>query len=154
MEAVEKVDDTFSVASFFNMCKCFYLYRREIKNLTKNTLRGYSNNEVIVVSKHELPIKLEQTAIVLKNQEEKEKIVNRLKRIEGQVRGIQKMIEDDRYCVDILVQLSAANAALKKVGFTLLEQHTKGCVASAVRSGDGEDAIEELMKVIHQFSKS
>ncbi|MBU8907396.1 metal-sensing transcriptional repressor [Desertibacillus haloalkaliphilus] len=86
--------------------------------------------------------------------EEKEQLIKRLKRVEGQVRGIQKMIENDRYCVDVLVQLSAANAALKKVGFSLLEQHTHGCVASAIKSGDGDEAIEELMKVIHQFSKS
>ncbi|MDE5412861.1 MAG: metal-sensing transcriptional repressor [Bacillaceae bacterium] len=90
---------------------------------------------------------------VTKRQEEKEKLQNRLKRIEGQVRGIQKMIDEDRYCVDVLVQLSAVNAALKKVGYTLLEQHTKGCVANAIKSGEEEQALDELMKVIHQFTK-
>lgn len=86
--------------------------------------------------------------------DEKKQLVNRLRRIEGQVRGIQKMVEEDRYCVDILVQISAINAALKKVGFTLLERHTRHCVSSAMKHGDGDEAIDELMKVFQQFSKS
>src|SRR5690625_2435783 len=85
--------------------------------------------------------------------DEKKSIANRLKRIEGQVRGIQKMVEEDRYCVDILVQISAINAALKKVGFSLGERHAKHCVSSAVTSGEGDDAIEELLEVMKQFSK-
>lgn len=86
--------------------------------------------------------------------DEKTLMINRLKRIEGQVRGIQKMIEEDRYCVDVLVQVSAINAALKKVGFNLLERHSKHCVSHAVHSGSGDEAIDELMKVFQQFSKS
>jgi len=89
-----------------------------------------------------------------RSDEEKKNLLNRLKRIEGQVRGIQKMIEDDRYCVDVLVQISAINAALKKVGLTMLERHTNHCVADAIQSGNGEESIAELMKVIEQFSKS
>ncbi|WP_408011503.1 metal-sensing transcriptional repressor [Pseudalkalibacillus sp. A8] len=85
--------------------------------------------------------------------EEKQAIINRLKRIEGQVRGIQKMVEEDRYCVDVIVQISAINAALRKVGLTLMERHTKSCVSNAIKSGHGNDSIEELMKVIKQFSK-
>ncbi len=84
---------------------------------------------------------------------QKEQVTNRLKRIEGQVRGIQKMVEDNRYCVDVLVQISAIDAALKKVGYALLENHTKHCVTDAIQSGNGEASIEELMKVIKQFSK-
>ncbi|WP_077302677.1 metal-sensing transcriptional repressor [Virgibacillus pantothenticus] len=80
-------------------------------------------------------------------------ITNRLKRIEGQVRGIQKMVEEDRYCIDILVQISAINAALKKVGFSIAERHTKHCVSHALQSGQGEDAIDELMEVLKQLSK-
>ncbi|WP_026674183.1 metal-sensitive transcriptional regulator [Alkalihalobacterium bogoriense] len=89
-----------------------------------------------------------------KSKEQKDQLIKRLKRIEGQVRGIQKMVEDDRYCVDVLVQLSAVSAALKKVGYTMLEQHTRGCVSNAVKSNQGDEAIEELLKVIQQFSKS
>lgn len=88
-----------------------------------------------------------------RNHQEKQRVINRLKRIEGQVRGVQKMIEDDRYCVDTLVQLSAVSAALKKVAFSILEDHTRGCVTNAIKSGHEDEAIEELMKVIQQFSK-
>ncbi|MEN1969641.1 metal-sensing transcriptional repressor [Lentibacillus sp. N15] len=84
---------------------------------------------------------------------EKQAVINRLKRIEGQVRGIQKMVEDDRYCPDILVQISAINAALKKVGLTVAERHAKHCVSHAVKSGEGNAAIDELLGIIKQFSK-
>ncbi len=85
--------------------------------------------------------------------DEKQQLLNRLKRVEGQVRGLQKMIEDDRYCVDVLVQISAIQSALKRVGFNLMERHTKTCVANAIEEGNGEHHIDELMKVMQQFSK-
>jgi CsoR family transcriptional regulator, copper-sensing transcriptional repressor len=84
---------------------------------------------------------------------DKAKLQNRLKRIEGQVRGVQKMIEEDRYCVDVLVQLSAIQAALKKVSMHMLEDHSKHCVADAIKKGDGDEAISELMDIISRFSK-
>jgi len=84
---------------------------------------------------------------------EKEKTINRLKRIEGQVRGIQKMVEEDRYCVDILVQISAIQSALKNVGFVVTERHINHCVSDAIKQGEGADTIEELMGVLKQFSK-
>ncbi|MCP3032829.1 metal-sensing transcriptional repressor [Halobacillus sp. A1] len=80
-------------------------------------------------------------------------MINRLKRIEGQVRGIQNMVENDRYCVDILVQISAIDSALQKVGYSLMERHAKHCVSDAVRSGNGDEAMDELIKVMKQFSK-
>ncbi|MCR6096163.1 metal-sensing transcriptional repressor [Salipaludibacillus agaradhaerens] len=101
-----------------------------------------------------IPLKQENTPVKMRSDEDKKQLNQRLKRIEGQVRGIQKMIEEDRYCVDILVQVSAVNAALKKVGYNLLEDHTRGCVTNAVRHGDGDETIDELMKVIQQFTKS
>lgn len=73
-----------------------------------------------------------QEKMVPRTDEEIEKVVKRLKRIEGQVRGIQKMIEENRYCVDVLIQISAVQAALNKVGFSLLERHTNHCVAKAI----------------------
>lgn len=88
-----------------------------------------------------------------RNNEDKQALISRLKRIEGQVRGIQKMVDDDRYCVDIIIQISAINAALKQVGFSLLEQHTNHCVLQALESGDGKDAVEELVNVIKQYAK-
>jgi len=88
-----------------------------------------------------------------RNEQEKQSMINRLKRIEGQIRGLQKMVEDDRYCVDILIQMSAVQAALKKVGFSVMERHAKMCVNHAAKEGKGDEYIDELMKVIQQFSK-
>ncbi len=91
---------------------------------------------------------------VHRSPDEKKMLQNRLKRIEGQVRGIQKMVDDDRYCADILIQLTAVSSALKQVGLTLLEKHTHHCVADAIKSGDGDDAIDELMKIVNQLVKT
>ncbi|MEN1934244.1 metal-sensing transcriptional repressor [Paenibacillus sp. 102] len=95
-----------------------------------------------------------EAATTHRSDKEKEQIMNRLKRIEGQVRGIQNMIENDRYCVDILVQISAINAAMKKVGMGILKNHTNHCVSSAIKEGNGDAAIDELMKVFERFSKA
>ncbi|MCL6452686.1 MAG: metal-sensitive transcriptional regulator [Alicyclobacillus sp.] len=85
----------------------------------------------------------------------KDELLRRLRRIEGQVRGIQRMIEEDRYCVDILVQISAVKSAMQQVGLTILEAHTRGCVADALTHRDGGDEkIDELMDVIRQFTRS
>ncbi|WP_307401753.1 metal-sensitive transcriptional regulator [Desulfofundulus luciae] len=83
----------------------------------------------------------------------KEDLLSRLKKIEGQIRGIQKMIEEDRYCVDILLQISATRAALQKVALSLLRSHTRGCVARAIRQNRGDEAIDELMQVLDQFTR-
>lgn len=84
---------------------------------------------------------------------EKQAVGNRLKRIEGQVRGIQNMVEEDRYCIDVLVQISAIVAALKKVGFSITERHMEHCVTHAIQEGSGDDAIQELMEVMKHLSK-
>ncbi|UTH00413.1 metal-sensing transcriptional repressor [Macrococcoides canis] len=94
-----------------------------------------------------------QLIVTPRDNEEKEKLIKRLKRVEGQVRGIQKMIEEDRYCVDILVQISAIESAMKQVGYAITERHMKHCVSDAIKAGDGNDSIEELMKVLKQFNK-
>lgn len=83
----------------------------------------------------------------------KQELINRLKKIEGQVRGIQKMVEEDRYCVDILVQIAAVRSAINKVGLHVLEGHTKGCVARAIHEDHGDEAIAELMEVMNKFIK-
>ena len=70
----------------------------------------------------------EKKPVEPRTKEEMEKLLSRLKRIEGQVRGVQKMVEDERYCVDILVQISAINAALKKVGMNILKRHTDSMI--------------------------
>ena len=69
---------------------------------------------------------------------DKDKYLNRLKRIEGQVRGVAKMIEDDKYCIDILTQISAVNSALQSVALGLLEDHLRHCVMDAARLGGPE----------------
>lgn len=85
--------------------------------------------------------------------EEKKDLEIRLKRIEGQVRGIQKMIEEDKYCVDILTQVSAVRGALKKVGLIILDKHIHGCVQRAIRNDEGDDMIDELMEVLTRFTE-
>lgn len=87
---------------------------------------------------------------------DKELLSKRLKKIEGQVKGIQKMVEDERYCVDILVQISAVRSAINKVGTIILENHIKGCVADSIKNDDylaSESTIEELMDTINKFTK-
>ena len=84
----------------------------------------------------------------------KSDLMLRLKRIEGQVRGIERMVDEDRYCVGILVQISAIKNALHQVALALLESHTRGCVADAISSHNGgEQKIDELMDVIRKFTK-
>lgn len=75
-------------------------------------------------------------------------LLRRLKRIEGQVRGVQKMVEEGRYCLDILNQLQAITAASEKVGQQLLEGHIRGCIADAIKEERGDEAITELMQVL------
>ncbi len=84
---------------------------------------------------------------------EKEQLINRLKRIEGQVRGVQRMIDEEKYCVDILTQIAAVKGALDKVGMRILENHAHGCVKNAVAKGDGDESIDELMDIIFKFTK-
>ena len=88
---------------------------------------------------------------------DKDALVRRLHRIEGQVRGIERMVEDDRYCIDILTQISAVTTALESLAFQLLDQHVKHCVAGALASGDEKEMAgktEELLAAVHRFSKT
>ena len=77
----------------------------------------------------------------------------RVNRVEGQVRGVGRMIDEDRYCVDILTQLAAIRAAVDALGMELLEHHLHGCVQHAVRSGDGTHAIDEALAVIRRLAR-
>ncbi|MTI82447.1 MAG: metal-sensitive transcriptional regulator [Firmicutes bacterium] len=81
----------------------------------------------------------------------KKELMDRLKRVEGQIRGIQKMIEEDRYCIDVLYQVSASRAALKKLGMQMVRNHTRACVANAIRQEHGDEAIDELMQFLDKF---
>ena len=75
----------------------------------------------------------------------------RLRRIEGQVRGIEKMVEEDRYCIDVLTQVSAVKAALDRVALLLLADHTEHCVTEALRAGDGSDKVRELNSAVERL---
>lgn len=86
-------------------------------------------------------------------QPDKTALINRLKRVEGQVGGILNMVQDDRYCVDILTQLSAVKSALDGVAVQILSSHAKGCVRTAIAENGGEDALDELMGVIRKMVK-
>ena len=88
---------------------------------------------------------------------DKDALVKRLHRIEGQVRGIERMVDDDRYCIDILTQISAVNTALESLAFQLLDQHVKHCVAGALASGDESEMTEkttELLEAVRRFSRT
>jgi len=87
--------------------------------------------------------KLEERATVPGYSAEKELVLKRLRRIEGQARGIQRMVEDDRYCIDVLAQVSAVTAALQSVALLLLDEHLAHCVANAVQAG-GDEADQKL----------
>ncbi len=92
----------------------------------------------------------------LSSNNDKELLIKRLNRIEGQVKGIQKMVEEERYCVDILVQISAIRSAISKVGNIILENHIKGCVSNSIKNGEvekSEELISELMDTINKFTK-
>jgi len=81
----------------------------------------------------------------------------RLRRIEGQVRGIEKMVEEDRYCIDILTQIGAAMTALENVGLKLLDDHVSHCVSAAIASGDEQQArakADELLAAVQRFAKA
>jgi CsoR family transcriptional regulator, copper-sensing transcriptional repressor len=77
-------------------------------------------------------------------------LLNRLKRIEGQVRGIRRLVEGEAYCLDILQQVEAMTAAADQVGLLLLEDHIDGCLAHAVATGEGEPYLEEVMAVVRR----
>ena len=86
-------------------------------------------------------------------QPNKQALQKRLSRIEGQVRGIAKMVEDDRYCVDVLTQVAAVRSALLSVALELLRHHTHGCVQHAVAGGRGDASIAELMVVLERLAR-
>jgi DNA-binding FrmR family transcriptional regulator len=88
---------------------------------------------------------------------EKDALIKRLHRIEGQVRGVEKMVEDDRYCIDILTQIAAVSTALESLALKVLDEHVRHCVAGALTSGDETDArvkIDELLQAVQRFART
>ena len=89
--------------------------------------------------------------------DDKDALIKRLHRIEGQVRGIERMVSEERYCIDILTQIAAVSTALESVSVKLLEDHVRHCVVGAVASGDREAAEEkgeELLAAVQRFSRT
>ena len=87
----------------------------------------------------------------------KDAMINRLHRIEGQVRGIERMVGEERYCIDILTQIAAVNTALESLAFQILDDHVKHCVAGALASGDPDEARakgDELLQAVQRFART
>jgi DNA-binding FrmR family transcriptional regulator len=85
-------------------------------------------------------------------QASKDELTARFSRLVGQINGISRMVEEERYCPDVLTQISAAVAALEKIGLILLRDHIAHCVVEDVAAGRGEETIDELMAVVHRFA--
>ena len=88
--------------------------------------------------------------------DDKPALIKRLHRIEGQVRGIERMVDKDRYCIDILTQISAVSTALDALALKILDEHVKHCVAGALTSGDDVDAqakTKELLEAVQRFAR-
>jgi DNA-binding FrmR family transcriptional regulator len=81
----------------------------------------------------------------------KDDLLTRLRKIEGQVRGLQRMVDEGQYCIDVLTQVNSVTAALRAVGMGLLDDHVRHCVADSITAGDGEAKIEELMAAVTRF---
>jgi CsoR family transcriptional regulator, copper-sensing transcriptional repressor len=93
----------------------------------------------------------------MKHGYDKDALIKRLHRIEGQVRGVERMVEDDRYCIDILTQIAAVNTALENLAFKVLDDHVNHCVADALSSGDPKAAVkksQELLDAVHRFART
>lgn len=82
------------------------------------------------------------------------RIINRFRRIEGQVRGVAKMIEDDRYCIDVLTQLQAVKAALGRAESEILKRHAACCVSEAIASGDADEQKRKFGELVQLFEKA
>lgn len=82
----------------------------------------------------------------------KEDLLVRLRRVEGQVRGLQRMVEDDKYCIDILTQVNSASAALRAVGLGLLDEHVRHCVRESIERGTGDEKVDELLAAVARFA--
>ena len=83
----------------------------------------------------------------------KPQVKTRLRRIEGQIRGVQKMVDEDRYCIDVLTQVGAMKAALDAVALLLLQDHTEHCVVEAIQAGDGSQKVRELNETVERLVK-
>lgn len=116
--------------------------------------RNHEENKVEIVGGIQMSCGCESEEVKhkLRNNTEKKDLVTRLSRIEGQVRGIKTMVEDDRYCVDIVTQVSAIQAALNSFNKELLARHIKGCVTDDIKQGNVE-TVDELCDLMKKLMK-
>jgi DNA-binding FrmR family transcriptional regulator len=82
----------------------------------------------------------------------KKALQDRLRRIEGQVRGLQRMVDEDQYCIDILTQVNSVVAALRAAGMGLLDDHVRHCVKESIEHGNGDEKVAELMAAVDRFA--
>jgi len=87
------------------------------------------------------------------NEEAKKNSLNRLKRIEGQIKGLMRMIDEEQYCIDLINQANAIRRALEQVALIIMKRHIESCVAEACKEGEGEAKIDELIKTVDRFIK-
>lgn len=88
---------------------------------------------------------------------DRDEILSRLKKVEGQIRGVHRMVSEDAYCIDVLTQITAIISGMEKVGTRVLREHIQGCVRDALESGNEErsdDRIEELVRVVERFVRA
>jgi len=86
--------------------------------------------------------------------EDHKKLLHRISRIEGQIRGIRKMVEEDRDCLEVLKQIAAVSGAVRSLGMVILEDHLKGCVSNAIRDkGEDVQLIHQVIEIFNKFSK-
>lgn len=129
-------------------------------NKTDNKIDNLENNEVMnPIDEEKIALDEERHVENCMGQHHKKRtpqeqkaLITRLKRVEGQIRGIERMVENDAYCPDILIQVSAATSALNSFNKMLLQCHIKGCVAQDIREGKDE-TIDELCKVLQKLMK-
>ena len=88
------------------------------------------------------------------NEEAKKNATTRLKKIEGQIRGVMKMVENEKDCIDIINQITAAEKALNRVSSIIMKQHVESCVTEAVSRGKGKEMVNELIETIYRYGKS
>ncbi len=85
--------------------------------------------------------------------DDKDALIRRLSRIEGQVRGVSRMIDEDRYCIEVLQQVQAIKAALERVEDVVLRDHTRTCVQAAIESGDADEQCEKFNELVELFAR-
>lgn len=100
------------------------------------------------------PVDHEDTGSLAENEAAKVNAVNRIRTIKGHVQGIERMIDEDRYCIDILKQIASVESQLSKLAATISESHMKHCIREAVEQGQGDRKIEELMEVLKYLKKA